>query len=159
MSLESKTYLSGTPSATLRWTTWFGAASTVAGWGTIREHYANAHDAFYTKTVVVDCSCEQPGIYAYVYSNQPYKIYVCPAFWSSPAMGTDSKAGTLVHEMVHFTIVAGTSDYAYGQTACKNLAISSPAQGAVRRLCVLRQASSLTAVSPPPHPRCSISQR
>ncbi|HSN85774.1 MAG TPA: M35 family metallo-endopeptidase, partial [Thermoanaerobaculia bacterium] len=41
-------------------------------------------------------------------------------------LGTDSKAGTLVHEASHFTVVAGTSDYAYGQTACKNLAISNP---------------------------------
>ena len=28
-------------------------------------------------------------------------VYVCGAFWSAPATGTDSKAGTLVHEMCH----------------------------------------------------------
>ena len=28
----------------------------------------------------------------------------------------------------HFTAVAGTSDYAYGQSACKSLAISNPAE-------------------------------
>ncbi len=40
--------------------------------------------------------------------------------------GTDSKAGTLVHEMSHFTAVAGTDDHAYGQTNAKSLAISNP---------------------------------
>ena len=42
--------------------------------------------------------------------------------------GTDSKAGTLIHELTHFTVVAGTSDYAYGQSAAASLAISSPAK-------------------------------
>ena len=58
----------------------------------------------------------------------PYKVYLCSAFWSSPTTGTDSKAGTLVHESSHFTIMGGTQDYAYGQTNCKNLAKSKPAQ-------------------------------
>jgi peptidyl-Lys metalloendopeptidase len=51
---------------------------------------------------------------------------VCNAFWNAPMTGTDSKGGTLVHEMSHFTVVADTDDHAYGQSACKNLAISSP---------------------------------
>ena len=53
--------------------------------------------------------------YAYVYPTQPYQIYVCNAFWSAPTTGTDSKAGTLVHEMSHFNVVAGTDDWVYGQ--------------------------------------------
>jgi peptidyl-Lys metalloendopeptidase len=40
--------------------------------------------------------------------------------------GTDSKAGTLVHEMSHFNVVAGTDDHAYGQSAAKSLALSNP---------------------------------
>ena len=60
------------------------------------------------------------------YPNQPYKIYVCNAFWSAPMTGTDSKAGTLIHEMSHFNAVAATDDWAYGQTAAKSLAISNP---------------------------------
>ena len=42
--------------------------------------------------------------------------------------GTDSKGGTLVHEMSHFNVVAGTDDHAYGQSAAASLAISNPAQ-------------------------------
>jgi peptidyl-Lys metalloendopeptidase len=40
--------------------------------------------------------------------------------------GTDSKGGTLVHEMSHFTVVAGTDDWAYGQAAAGALAGSNP---------------------------------
>ena len=42
------------------------------------------------------------------------------------ALGIDSKAGTLVHEMSHFNVTAGTSDYAYGTSACQRLASSNP---------------------------------
>ena len=45
-----------------------------------------------------------------------------------PEHGTDSKAGTLVHEMSHFDIVAGTEDHVYGQAGAKSLAISDPAR-------------------------------
>ncbi|MDZ7813484.1 MAG: M35 family metallo-endopeptidase [Ideonella sp.] len=66
------------------------------------------------------------GTYAYVYPTQPYKIYVCGAFWNAPMTGTDSKGGTLVHEMMHFNVVAASDDWAYGQTASKSMAISNP---------------------------------
>ena len=56
-------------------------------------------------------------------------IYLCSVFWTAPLTGTDSKAGTLIHEMSHFNVVASTDDYVYGQTGAKSLAISEPAQG------------------------------
>ena len=74
---------------------------------------------------MVDCSCDDP-YFAYVYPNQPYTIYVCNAFWTAPATGTDSKAGTLVHEMSHFNVVAATDDHVYGQSSCRGLATSQP---------------------------------
>jgi peptidyl-Lys metalloendopeptidase len=76
---------------------------------------------------VLDCSCTDAGVYAYVFANQPYKIYACPVFWTAPALGTDSKAGTMIHEMSHFTVVAGTQDFVYGQSGAAALAISNPA--------------------------------
>ncbi|RYZ35512.1 MAG: peptidase M35 [Myxococcaceae bacterium] len=124
-STNSLSYLNGTPSATTRFTTWFGTYSS-ANWGTIQTHFSKIKSAFDSAAVVVDCSCNESGTYAYVYSNAPYKIYVCGAFWSAPNTGTDSRAGTLVHEMSHFTVVAGTGDNAYGQTAAKALAKSNP---------------------------------
>ena len=51
---------------------------------------------------------------------------MCNAYWNAPLTGTDSKAGTLIHEMSHFTIVADTDDYVYGQTAARNLANTNP---------------------------------
>ena len=56
------------------------------------------------------------------------KIYLCGAFWAAPNTGTDSRAGTLIHESSHFTLNGGTADNAYGQTACRALAKSSPSK-------------------------------
>ena len=109
-----------------RYTTWFGAFQTERAM-TVARHFVAIKDAFATKPVAVDCGCQE-SYYAYVYPNQPYKIYVCNAFWSAPLTGTDSKGGTLVHEMSHFTVVAGTDDWAYGQSAAAALAISNPAR-------------------------------
>jgi peptidyl-Lys metalloendopeptidase len=123
---NANNYLAGTPSATQRFTKWFGTFSS-ANWAQVKGHYANEVDAFMTKPLEVDCSCKKKTVYAYVYPSQPYKIYVCGAFWTAPMTGTDSKGGTLVHEMSHFTVVAGTNDFAYGQSAAAALAISNPA--------------------------------
>jgi peptidyl-Lys metalloendopeptidase len=109
-----------------RYTKWFGAvdSSRVA---TIKAHFAALKDAFATKPITVDCGCKKT-YYAYVYPTQPYTIYVCKAFWSAPMTGTDSKGGTLVHEMSHFNVVAGTDDWVYGQSGAASLAISNPSQ-------------------------------
>lgn len=109
-----------------RYTKWFGAnnSSRVA---TVKTHFANITNAFNNAAITVDCGCTQ-SYYAYVYPTQPYKIYVCNAFWSAPLTGTDSKGGTLVHEMSHFNVVAGTDDWVYGQSGAASLAVSNPAQ-------------------------------
>jgi peptidyl-Lys metalloendopeptidase len=109
-----------------RYANWFGAFDDARANAIIR-HFQAIGDAFATKPVTVDCGCNE-SYYAYVYPNQPYKIYVCNAFWSAPLTGTDSKGGTLVHEMSHFTVVAGTDDWVYGQSAAANLALSDPAK-------------------------------
>jgi peptidyl-Lys metalloendopeptidase len=109
-----------------RYTKWFGAvdSSRVA---TIKSHFAALKDAFATKPITVDCGCKKT-YYAYVYPTQPYTIYVCKAFWSAPMTGTDSKGGTLVHEMSHFNVVASTDDWVYGQSGAASLAVSNPSQ-------------------------------
>jgi len=40
--------------------------------------------------------------------------------------GTDSWAGTLIHEMSYFDVVAGTDDFVYEQAGATALAISDP---------------------------------
>jgi peptidyl-Lys metalloendopeptidase len=121
---NASTYLNGISSGTTRYTTWFGAYSST-NLTTARNHFTSIKNALANAAIVVDCSCSD-SYYAYVYPASPYKIYVCNAFWSAPTTGTDSKAGTLVHEMSHFNVVAATDDWAYGQSAAKSLASSNP---------------------------------
>jgi peptidyl-Lys metalloendopeptidase len=127
MANNSVSYLNAGTQGT-RYKKWFGTYSSTR-YSTVRTHFTNIKAALDTKPIVVDCSCKE-SYYAYVYPTQPYKIYVCNAFWSAPTSGTDSKGGTLVHELSHFNVVAATDDRAYGQSAAASLAISNPA-GAV----------------------------
>ncbi|MBT2746799.1 MULTISPECIES: M35 family metallo-endopeptidase [unclassified Lysobacter] len=109
-----------------RYTTWFGAY-TSSRYSTARSHFASIDSAIDQSggQITINCGCTSSA-YAYVYPNQPYQIYVCNAFWNAPLTGTDSKAGTLIHEMSHFTVVAGTDDHVYGQAGAKNLANTNP---------------------------------
>jgi peptidyl-Lys metalloendopeptidase len=109
-----------------RYTTWFGTYSS-GRYATVDSHFDAIDYALDNAQITFNCSCTQ-SYYAYVYPSQPYRIYLCNAFWSAPNTGTDSRAGTLVHEMSHFDVVANTDDLAYGQTACKNLARSQPSR-------------------------------
>lgn len=120
----STTYLSKHYSGGPRYPTWFGTYD-LTRWNTVKAHFASIEDAFKTKALEFDCKCRQK-YYAYVYPSQPYKIYLCSVFWSAPPTGTDSQAGTLIHEMSHFTVVADTDDVVYGQTGARSLALSDP---------------------------------
>ena len=122
---DSKGYLNGGGSG-LRFTTWFGPATT-ARLNTAKSHYVSIDSAMDQGggAVTVDCTCKQ-SYYAFVYPDKPYQIHVCRAFWTAPMTGTDSKAGTLIHEMSHFNATAGTNDWVYGQSGAKSLAISDP---------------------------------
>jgi peptidyl-Lys metalloendopeptidase len=126
MANGAATYLGGAGSGTPRYTEWFGAYS-ANGWNTAKTHYTAIKDAIDTKALKFDCGCKKT-YYAYVYPAQPYNVYLCKAFWSAPVSGTDSRGGTIIHELSHFNAVAGTDDFAYGQTNAKALAISNPAK-------------------------------
>jgi peptidyl-Lys metalloendopeptidase len=111
---------------TLRYTTWFGTYLNTR-YSTVTSHFSALNTTLSTASMTFDCGCKKK-YYAYVYPTQPYTVYLCSVFWTAPATGTDSKAGTLVHETSHFNVVASTDDWAYGQTNAKNLAISDPAK-------------------------------
>lgn len=58
----------------------------------------------------------EPGTFAYVHpGDKDHNIFLDSAFDDAPATGNDSKAGTLAHEMSHFSDIGGTEDNAYGQ--------------------------------------------
>lgn len=126
----SYNYLSTYPTASransVRYKTWFGSY-TSSRWSTVSSNFNKINSALHNQPLQFDCGCTD-SYYAYVYPNQPYKIYLCNSFWSAANTGTDSKAGTIVHETSHFTVVADTDDIAYGQSAAKSLALSNPAQ-------------------------------
>ena len=126
-SENAKGYLAANKTGS-RYTTWFGAY-TSSRYSTARQHFVDIDAAMDQSggQVTINCGCNQ-SYYAYVYPTRPYEIFVCRAFWNAPLTGTDSKAGTLVHEMSHFNVVAGTDDHAYGQSAAKSLAASDPAR-------------------------------
>jgi peptidyl-Lys metalloendopeptidase len=123
-SSTAETYLKDNNIETTRYKTWFGSYIE-SRHDKVYAHFISIRDAFYNKGVTYDCGCKQ-NYYAYVYPNQPYKIYVCKVFWQAPLTGTDSKAGTLIHEMSHFDVTAGTDDFVYGQSGAIQLAITNP---------------------------------
>ncbi len=109
-----------------RYTTWFGTYNS-SRFNTVSNHFTAIRNAVdNANPMAFDCSCTDPGYYAYVYPDQPYNIYLCGAFWPAPLTGADSKAGVLIHEVSHFFVVASTDDYVYGQIGSQNLAISNP---------------------------------
>ena len=68
-----------------------------------------------------------PNTFAYVFPNDPsHIIHIDGAFAGAPAVGQDSQAGTLAHEMSHFTSISGTQDYVYGEAGAKKLALKDP---------------------------------
>jgi peptidyl-Lys metalloendopeptidase len=110
---------------------WFGAYD-LGRWNRTQTNFNNIYNATANKTVGFDCSCDDPviddpdGTFAYVSANDHYNMNICGAFWRAPLLGADSRAGTIVHELSHFNVVAATGDIQYGQNAVRSLAISNP---------------------------------
>ncbi|MCH8806100.1 MAG: hypothetical protein IH986_08430 [Planctomycetes bacterium] len=107
-----------------RYKEWFGT-HTATRFKTVKDVYTTVRDRMRTKSFTYDLSgtgCK-PSWYAYTYKGTT-KIWYCGAFCSAPATGTDSKAGTVLHEHSHAS--ASTDDIAYGQSNCRQLAKTQP---------------------------------
>jgi peptidyl-Lys metalloendopeptidase len=124
MATSGHGYLTSGKEQAQRYTNWFGALDG-ARQARVTKNFTAIKDAFETKPVKVNCACDE-DYFAYVYPGQPYTIYVCKAFWTAPMTGTDSMGGTLLHEMSHFDIVAGTDDHVYGQSGAAEMARTAP---------------------------------
>ena len=101
---------------------WFGSGD----YNTVTTNFDNISSVLSKNIVNFDCGCESSYI-AYVYPSRPYNIHLCSGFWRADMQGTDSKAGTIIHEVSHFNVVANTSDHAYGQSEARGLAQNTPA--------------------------------
>ncbi|CAE6441427.1 unnamed protein product [Rhizoctonia solani] len=131
MVANANSYLSSLTSGKPRYTTWFGSFDQ-SRYNTVASHFKNiGTDATSINYDCTDClthpSMDYPNTYAYVDPGVPSKIYLCGAFWNAPTTGTDSKAGTIVHENSHFTVNGATEDHVYGQGEAQALAKSNPA--------------------------------
>ncbi|CAE6462701.1 unnamed protein product, partial [Rhizoctonia solani] len=116
------TYLQSINGNTPRYQTWFGIYEPQQA-ETVKSHYANSVGR--AMTSAYDCmpdSCRD-GAIAYVWPQQPGVIHFCAWFWSRPPYGSNSKAGTIIHELSHFT---GTEDHVYGEVGSLELARSAP---------------------------------
>ncbi|HWS24940.1 MAG TPA: M35 family metallo-endopeptidase, partial [Xanthomonadales bacterium] len=87
---QAKTYATNslnymnTGSAGTRYTTWFGSYTSTR-YASVKSHYTKISAALNNSTVTYNCSCApaNASAFAYVYPSQPYKIYLCNAFWSA----------------------------------------------------------------------------
>jgi hypothetical protein len=103
---------------------WFGGHD-AARYATTRQNLTDVTGVLAGQPVTYDLTgagC-QPGWYAYTYKNTR-KIWLCSSFWSAEVTGTDSKFGTLAHELTH--AVSGTDDISYGRVGARDLASSQP---------------------------------
>jgi len=115
-----------------RYTTWFGK-STTERQSSLTTNFNNINNALNVKNIQYDCSSclsevQYDVTFAYVFPDEPYDIYLCGSFWTSEKTGSDSQAGTIIHELSHFINIAGTTDHVYGKDDTKQLAITSPSE-------------------------------
>lgn len=114
-----------------RYLEWFGAYSE-ARYETVRSGMQKITDALINQRIGFDCTCNIDGrenVFAFVFTNDPFNMNVCPVFFLTTPAGTDSRAGTIIHEISHFNVVAGTDDFssALNQSGSRSLANSNPA--------------------------------
>ncbi len=135
---EASFALQNTPVAlrpnSARYTEWFGAFS-AARYAQVQLGMSRIASATTNQTIGFNCDCSnQPGVdpsrtFAFVFPSDAFNMTLCDVFFLVPREGTDSKSGTIVHEISHFNIVAATDDFssALDQRGSRNLANSSPA--------------------------------
>lgn len=73
--------------------------------------------------------------YAFVSKSDPYNVSFCPSFFEMDTMkdltaenlrdGVGTRAGTIVHEFSHFSIVGDTEDLCYARDVCSDMAQTS----------------------------------
>ncbi|KAA9009819.1 M35 family metallo-endopeptidase [Histidinibacterium aquaticum] len=117
---------------------WFGAWSKENG-ATVRSSFKAIHAAIRDNDLKVVCAnvgeddCNA-SMYANVFRHDAYAINLCPSFFGMPEihahsntsaiMENGTRAGTIIHEVSHFDVVAGTDDLCYTRTDCAAMALT-----------------------------------
>ncbi|GGL59147.1 M35 family metallo-endopeptidase [Wenxinia marina] len=119
---------------------WFGRYS-ARNAEEVRNSLKAVHDALLRDELYLICMNDgfdgcKDGTYAYVYRDEPYRIYLCPSFHFLPGMfeydntademENGTREGTIIHELSHFEAVAGTDDNCYARSVCSSEARRQP---------------------------------
>lgn len=109
-----------------RYREWFGS-HTASRLNKVKTVYTTIRDRMKSVAFTYNLTSEgcQSGWFAYTFKGDT-TIWLCDGFWSARPSGTDSKAGTIVHEHSHSN--ANTDDLAYGKSAARALAAATPAK-------------------------------
>ena len=122
------------------YTRWFGKFTPAHG-EIVRKNLKSVVTAVRTGAVTTECVNNGRGLcnrdtYAFVDPDEAYHVKLCPNFFEmstmkdldevSVAEGNGTRAGTMVHEITHFTIVAGTDDICYSREICSDMARNAP---------------------------------
>ena len=107
-----------------RYTQWFGSYD-ADRYETVASNFQIFQAALENKEITFNCDCNDNAI-AYVFPEVAYNIHLCTSFWDLDLNGTDSQAGTIIHELSHFKVTAHTDDHVYGKTKAKQIAAEEP---------------------------------
>ena len=107
-----------------RYLAWFGIYD-ASRYSQVSAIFAEISSALSEEVIEFRCDCNQ-DLFAWVLPSEPYVINICKEFWNAELSGTDSQAGTIIHEMTHFEIIADTDDHVYGQSGAYDLAKNFP---------------------------------
>lgn len=113
-----------------RYTEWFGQYSP-GRYATAQTAFNRIASALSNRVIGFDCTCDinnRENVFAFVFKNDPYNMNVCPVFFRVGPTGTDSRSGTIVHEISHFDVVISSDDFqsALNQSGSRQLANSNP---------------------------------
>lgn len=113
-----------------RYLEWFGAY-TPGRYDSVSRGMSRIASALSNNRIGFDCACDidnRDRVFAFVFKNDPFNMNVCPVFFRVAPSGTDSRSGTIVHEISHFTVVADSDDFssALDQRGSRALAINNP---------------------------------
>ncbi len=119
---------------------WFGTYST-ANATTVQTNLTAIDLVLGTDAITLVCNrvgregC-MADTFANVWPDKPFVINLCPGFFNMPAVielhpghpdfQNGSREGTIIHEVSHFTVIAGTEDECYSRRVCSNMARNDP---------------------------------
>jgi Lysine-specific metallo-endopeptidase len=91
----------------------------------VRDSFSRIKNQMESRTFTYAVSGPDCKINMHAYTHMGItQIWLCDPFWSSPAIGPDSKACTLLHEHSHAS--ASTQDLIYSRDDCRALAQVNP---------------------------------